>query len=324
MQQIPEISVLIPSRGRAHKLARCLKALGRHENVEILIGTDDDDPSDYASVINGRGQHCPAPRPKTLGVCINDLAEKATGKLLFFLGDDYVIDAPDWPERVIRAAAKMPNQIGVLYPRCIFHPGFANLPIISRRMYESLGYYMSPFFPFWFIDTWWEEIGILLRAKIEIDLDARLPDGKGDTHGLIDISFWANVFDATRIMRVRDAVKLAKLIVNERDPRFQSFMASLPQRQNICAQCVAHLRSPNFIQTWRTRADAAPSKRYAVVKSEAETLMAQLEKKELTLPLVGIDAKMAMRVSLNAPCSCGSGRKFRYCHGSTEMEEHNK
>ena len=95
MQKFPEISVLIPSRGRAAQAARCLKSLGVHENVEILIATDDDDASDYVSTVKGYGKHYTAPRSKTLGVCINDLAAKATGNLLFFLGDDYVIEVPD-------------------------------------------------------------------------------------------------------------------------------------------------------------------------------------------------------------------------------------
>jgi hypothetical protein len=173
---------------------------------------------------------------------------------------------------------------------------------------------MSPYFPFWFIDTWWEEIGIFLGAKIEIDLDATLPDGKGDTHGLNDISFWASVFDATRAMRVRDAIKLAKLITNEGDPRFQSFIGALPWRQVACAQNVAHLRTPQFIQAWQVRSDAAPSKRYAEVKLEAETLMAQLEKEEVKPHHSTIQT--AMRASRNSPCLCGSGKRFKHCHGA--------
>jgi hypothetical protein len=316
MQKFPEISVLIPSRGRAAQAARCLKSLGVHENVEILIATDDDDASDYVSTVKGYGKHYTAPRSKTLGVCINDLAAKATGNLLFFLGDDYVIEVPDWPERIMRAATKMPNHIGVLYPRCRFHPGFANLPIISRPMYECLGYYMAPFFPFWFIDTWWEEIGIFLGAKIEIDLDVTLPDGKGNTHGLTDISFWANFFEASRPMRVRDALKLAKLAYNERDPQFQRLMAELPRRQYVCAKNVAHLRNPRFIQEWQNRADAEPSKRYAEVRAEAEALMAELEKERPTPPRVCDWAGTAITVSRNASCPCGSGKRYKHCHGA--------
>jgi SEC-C motif/Glycosyl transferase family 2 len=313
MKKLPELSVLIASRARPQKLARCLKSLSTHENVEVLIATDEDDSSDYASVIKGYGQHFIAPRPKTLGVCINELAARATGKLLFFLGDDYVIEAPNWPERIMRAAEKMPGQIGVLYPRCVFHRGFANLPIISRRMYNALGYYMPPYFPFWFIDTWWDEIGTFLDEKIEIDLDATLPDGKGNTHGLTDISFWASVFDATRTMRLRDATKLAKLVINEGDPRFQSFIMALPWREVICAQNVAHLRMPQFIQAWQGRSDAAPSKRYAEVKLEAETLMARLEKERPKPHHATIQT--AMRAPRNSPCPCGSGKRFKHCHG---------
>ena len=250
MQLSPDISVLIPSRGRPDKLTRCLKSRGVHKNVEILIATNDDDPSYNISAIEGLGKVYTAPRSKTLAICINQLAAHAKGKLLFFLGDDYVINVPDWPDRILKSATKMPNDIGVLYPRCIFHKGFASLPIISRRMYEYLGYYMAPYFPFWYIDAWWDEIGEMLDAKIEIDLDATLPDGKGETHGLVDLYFWADFYDASRQIRVRDAIKLAKLAFSEDDKKFQSFMADIPRKQCAYAQHIAHWRSSAFIQTW--------------------------------------------------------------------------
>src|SRR6202035_4323750 len=101
MEELLQISVLIPSRGRPDKLARCLRSLGIHPGVEILIATDEDDTSDYAAVTEGYAKHYVGPRPKTLATCINDLAAKAAGRLLFFLGDDYVIETSDWPQRII-------------------------------------------------------------------------------------------------------------------------------------------------------------------------------------------------------------------------------
>ena len=283
MQEFPDISVLIPSRGRPDKLSRCLKSLGVHDNVEILVGTDDDDTSDYLPAVNGYGRIYTAPRSETLGICINKLAAKATGTLLFCLGDDYVINAPDWPDRIVCAAAKMPNGIGILYPRDPYMTRFATLPIISRRTYESLGYYMAPYFPFWFIDTWLDEIAEFLGAKIEIDLDATLPDGKGLTHGLTDLYFWADFFEALRPLRVHDAINLARLAFDERSPQFQSFMTELPNRQRLCGAEVAHLRTPDFIQNWQGRADGAPSRHYSRVKAHAETLMGELQKETTRL-----------------------------------------
>ena len=158
---MPDISVIIPSRGRPDKLARCIQSLGFHTNIEVLVGLDDDDPELQRNRAAMPCFHVIGPRHRTLGALVNTLAAKATGKYLFFLGDDYVIEQPDWPQRILDAAAKLPNDIGVLYPRCKFHKNFANLPIISRKHYEALGYFMSPIFPYWFIDTWHDEVSEL-------------------------------------------------------------------------------------------------------------------------------------------------------------------
>src|SRR5262249_23234449 len=209
-----DISVLIPSRGRPDKLARCVASLGCHPNVEIIVGLDTDDATSPEAARALRDQFgiepMVGPRAKTLGALVNDLAARSAGKYLFFLGDDNVLGSPDWPARILRAARALPRRYGVLYPRCMLHPGFATLPIISRATYRRLGYYMVPYFPFWFIDTWWDEIGELMGAKIEVDLDALQIDGKGETHGLINLKFWADFFDATRPMRIKDATTLAR------------------------------------------------------------------------------------------------------------------
>ena len=273
-----DISVLIPSRGRPDKLARCIASLGCHPNVEIIVGLDTDDATSPEAARALRGQFgiepMVGPRAKTLGALVNDLAARSAGKYLFFLGDDNVLGSPDWPARILRAARALPRRYGVLYPRCMLHPGFATLPIISRATYRTLGYYMVPYFPFWFIDTWWDEIGELMGAKIEVDLDALQVDGKGETHGLIDLKFWADFFEATRPMRIKDATTLAREAYSR--PQAQSVIADLPYRASVCARRTAHLTTPEFLAYWEQRADHPPSARYREAKAEAEAMLTEL------------------------------------------------
>jgi len=276
--------------------------------VEILIATDDDDPSDYATALRGTVKHYAGPRCKTLGLCIDGLATKASGNLLFFLGDDHTIEAPDWPDRIVNTAARLPNGIGVIYPRCKFHIGFPSLPIISRRVYEHLNYYMEPYFPFWFIDNWWDEIGEMLGAKIEIDLDVILPEGKGDTHGIVDIAFWGECFELTRMMRVRDTLKLADVAYSA-GPQFNDFTAALPRRHRICVRKNEHYRNPDFAAIWEKRSAGPPSKRYAEAKLEAEALMRRLRVD------LGVGSDLNTPFTRNSSCPCGSGKRYKHCHG---------
>jgi hypothetical protein len=274
-----DISVLLPSRRRPEKLLRCVTSLGSHPNVEIIVGLDNDDAThpDAARALRERFgiEAIVGPRAKTLGALVNDLAARSAGKYLFFLGDDNVIGSPDWPARILRAADRLPRKYGVLYPRCMFHPGFATLPIISRATYRTLGYYMAPFFPFWFIDTWWDEIGDLMGAKIEVDLDALQIEGKGETHGLVDLAFWAEVFAATRPLRAKDAMTLARYAYGRQQA--QAMLDSLPYRLSLCAQKTAHLTTPDFIAYWERHADQPPSPRYLEAKAEAETMLRRLQ-----------------------------------------------
>lgn len=269
-----DISVIIPSRGRPDKLERCVKSLGAHANVEIIVGLDNDDQTRQEAekkIADHADVHVHV-RHRTLGALCNSLAKHSRGKYLFFLGDDYVLNQSDWPKRVLDAAKHLPNDIGVLYPRCAYHPKFANLPIISRKHYEALGYFMSPTFPYWFIDTWHDEEADLIDAKIEVDVDAMLPDGKGDTHGLKDLEFWARVFEATRIRRVTEAAKLAEIAYPDQ-AMLNSVLATFEPKCRWLAEKVIHLRSPAFVKQWESRTDDPPSPRYLEAKAEAQKIL---------------------------------------------------
>ena len=120
----------------------------------------------------------------------------------------------------------------------------------------------------------WDEIGELMGAKIEVDLDALQVDGKGETHGLIDLKFWADFFDATRPMRIKDATTLAREAYSR--PQAQSVIADLPYRASVCARRRAHLTTPEFLAYWEQRADHPPSARYREAKAEAEAMLTGL------------------------------------------------
>jgi glycosyltransferase involved in cell wall biosynthesis len=270
--------------------------------VEIIVGLDDDDKTslDAYAALHEICRPIISERHRTLGQLCNALAEKATGQYLFFLGDDYVLKQEDWPQRILDAAKKLPNDIGVLYPRCAYHPRFANLPIISRKHYEALGYFMSPTFPFWFIDTGHDEIGELLDAKIEVDLDTVLPDGKGNTHGLRDIEFWARVFEATRIRRVTEAAKLAEIAYPE-EAALKACLGAFEAKCRWLAEKVIHLRSPAFVKQWESRSDDPPSPRYLEAKAEAQKILNAHPVKPLAAPTVMKEPANKTTVMIGVP-----------------------
>lgn len=287
----PDISVLIPSRGRPDALARCIASLGNHANVEILVGLDDDDPN--PGIFLDREMDVTAkvftwPRHPTLGALLNHLAAESKGRYLMMLGDDHVIDEPNWSQMVVDGFAALPNEVGVLYPACEHHPGFPSITVISRRAYEAVGYYYPPFFPYWFGDTWWDEMAILVGQKRELPFAVRQPDGKGETHGLIDLPFWLNFFDRTRPMRLKDALTLARNAYPANDPRGQKMFDELNVRQQFCVDRMAHWNNPGMVDAWADKSASPPSARYAEVKAQAEALLVQLGQEHPRPPRVAL------------------------------------
>lgn len=275
----PEISVLIPVRGDSWSMVAALTAsLGDHPKVEILIGVDEDDEfwANLQSVPDNL-RLIRAPRPLTLGDKLNRMAGEAKGDILWFIAQDYVMETPDWVDRFKSAVKAMPNKCGVLYPHDDLHPDHAAFPIITKDMVQICNrYFMAPYFPYWFIDTWWDEVGIMSGLKKEIDVTVKHQGVRGKSKLIKDLDYWAGIFESTRPMRLKQAIGLMHYAHGEQTPAFQAGMQDLPSRQQICAQRVSHLRHPQFIAHWEKQSEGDTPPGYETAKEIADNLVKEL------------------------------------------------
>lgn len=283
------ISVLIPERGRPEMLFRLIKSLfakaGGDTGFEVLVAIDQDDPawaviSSYDTPEGDRVKFLIWPRPKTLGEKLNMLAAEATGAVLFFIANDYVMKTDGWPRIMREAVAKLPNGIGVPFPKDALHPDHASFPIISRKMYEAGGMFAPPWFPYWYVDTWWDEIGLMLGVRPEIAIEVEAPEGRGQPQGLRDVTFWATFFDRLRPYRARDARGLAQRAWGKDSPQAQAVEEMIASRTAFCAARNGHLVTPEFAAIWEGRRDDTPSPEYASVKAYAATMMDNMEREQ--------------------------------------------
>ncbi len=165
------IAILCQTRGRPELCARMIKsALATAEDAtgfEVLLYVDNDDPrlNDYAVLAAG----CPNVRLVT-GPSLdaawrwNTLARKATRgsthPLLMMAGDDMVFQTQRWDAAFETARTNFPKGLGLLSfddgrgPKGKSHPH----PVMTREMYEILGYFSPPMFQHWYIDTWLVEV----------------------------------------------------------------------------------------------------------------------------------------------------------------------
>lgn len=266
------ISILIPERGRPAMLARLIRSLnvcaGDDQNYEILIAVDTDDPA-WPDAIPGYydgGPHYQQyvwPRPVTLGVKLNLLAEKARGDVLCFVGNDMIMETPGWPAKIQAAADALPNGIGVPFLNSTLSPGEPTYPIITRKMVEAIGHFMDPAYPYWFIDTAWGEIGRMIGSLFPIDVTVSAPEGLGLTHAMIDLPFWVHYFEATRPERI----EIARRILGHEVPA---------DRVAECVRRTAHLSTPEFLERWGGTTESPPGPRYAEAKESARSHLIKL------------------------------------------------
>lgn len=288
------ISVLIPERGRPDMLERLICSLidkaGSDERYEILVAIDSDDPAwdDREPVPHAKVRYLKRPRPITLGEKLNELGRLSAGEIMWFIANDHIVDTPGWPTKFRHAVQKLPNGIGVPFVRDTLHPDHASYPIITRRMMEATGFAFAPWFPAWFIDTWADQIGILTNIRFEIDVEVSAPEGRGKSHGLKDVTFWATFFREMLPMRVRDAINLLMRAYGQDSAHFKEAMKGIEQRQALCEARTRHLVTPEFAALWEARTESEPAPNYKEVKDYAETMMAKLRAERPHAPRVAI------------------------------------
>ncbi len=288
----PDISILVPTRGRPEKIHRLVRSLepDKNLNIEIVIGLDDDDPiglafgdspSPNVRVITG-------PRHDTLGALFNTLAAEAKGDWLMAMGDDYVMDTPNWPAILLNCGKQLPRNVGVMFAKDPHHPNFTTIFCVHRNTYNKVGYFAAPFFPYWFVDTWWDEIAELTGIKMEMPIDVSLPDGRGETQGLRDFPFWLQVFNYSRPMRLKDSLAMLKLAFADGDPYPKQILADIQNRQNHCAARVAHLSSLERQAKIGAGVKGEPTERYLRAKAKGQDLIDVMKAQQPRRIRVGI------------------------------------
>jgi len=212
------ITCLIPTRGRPEMLRVSTDSLLRRashpEALAIYVYRDADDPSAPPN-LDPRCRVFTGPRNSGLGAAYNALFREAK-RDGFYLGlvDDFEMASDGWDDAVRQAMSAYPDGmlLGYLTDRDPCHAsGQVCYPVVTRRWIETLGYFISDIFPFWFADTWLDEIALMLGRKVAVAVDWRPQGNRCKTTRMRDLAFWAWVFEATRRERIQDAQMLAAL-----------------------------------------------------------------------------------------------------------------
>ena len=269
------VSVLMPSRKRPESLARAVSSLA-YGDVEIIVGLDEDDPTvrqaeDLVAPFPGV-RVCVNPRFQCLGVLFNRLAEQADSEWIVPFPDDYTMDDPNWAEVTYDTLQKLPKKLGVSYIWDPIYPHFASMPIVSKTMIRFQGFYMPPFFPFLFGDTWWNEIGVMACMIVGSPASASLTKDAGMIHNFRNLRLWSNVFEKTRPLREDLAVRMIREVATDSEAA-DYMIASMPERKAMLVQQHAQFQTDEFCDQWNGVGDGFPHPMYDALEAKAMKFM---------------------------------------------------
>lgn len=272
---MPDIVHCIASRGRPAMLADALRAsLGSStlDSTKVIVALDDDDPwlSENLRAIEAEGrrqtQWIVNPRQDSIGQLYNLCAEAVQGDLYTNGCDDIHILTMGWDAKLAEAFAKLPDGVGVI--------GFGKMPVwselpafmaCSRGMIDKMGYFLQPWTPFWWHDTWLWEIALYADVYHNAEIEVGYPPQDFATQGMREVMYWQAFFDETRTVRRELAMKIS--------PELGLRMALLSPRLFGLA---AILRDREYVEKRWPDPDTPPDERYLRIRCKAESYLNEL------------------------------------------------
>lgn len=215
------VAVCIASRGRPEELKHTLMAAHRlatepMTQFNVAIDTDDTTMYNWSNRYNDPAVwYCCAERENSLGAKYNRASGLASNNAtVYVLGvDDAHLASPGWDRKLLDAAAKFQDGIGVIYWGD--RKGAFQLPdgmAVTKGWIETVGFFMPEHFPFWWHDTWVDELARMTGRWVWEDL-AWEKYGSSEVNGhkttrLREVSWWAKFFDDTRPKRMLKALDM--------------------------------------------------------------------------------------------------------------------
>lgn len=97
----------------------------------------------------------------------NECYKITRGDICQHSGDDIVFRTENWDTIVLREFAKVPDKILFLYGRdgIIDSEKLGTHGFIHRNWVETVGYFVPPYFSFWYNDTWLTEVATKIGRK---------------------------------------------------------------------------------------------------------------------------------------------------------------
>lgn len=223
------IAVLTATRGRPEKLKRMLHSLGAtvHDKSRvshwICIDEDDEATLEFIKFVDlekltGYPVHVVVgKKPRKLPDVWNAVWQVAKDQADIFIGftDDYEMHTHGWDELLREGVNLYPDGVAVVHIPDPFAPEIITVICATAKVFNALGYFSIPYFPFWFADGWIDEISKMIQRRVTIEINMGPQGGdRGKTMNMHNLAFWFDFFCQLRDERREEAERIRRLIAN--------------------------------------------------------------------------------------------------------------
>lgn len=272
-----KLGICLVSRNNPGPLIGVIMGLWRlrsnlHE-LQFIIGQDQDDGGlpfgDYLYEVTPLPIRSIGERAPTRGTAENRvlaIARDQNCELATLLTDRTFCITPGWDDILARGVTELP--LRPLWWSCP-HDNVCAIPIMPRGYLDALDWKWSPeLFPFWFDDTWNQQIDLLIHGLPSKKIKASFAGQRGKTTRGRDFGFWIDFFHRLLPMRVNLAETVAKAQGLEFKARpdviqyFNSWHEQMAKGADVLEQTFGDPRDPG--------------PEYAVARSNAEKILAEM------------------------------------------------
>jgi len=205
------LSIIVATRCRPGLLARTVETTLsniRHRGTKLVIAADDDDVGTVGlkdRLGDPRIAWSVKPREDSLGAKYNRVMSVAPAEVYTAMVDHSPHVTPGFDEKILEAAQVYPDGYCFILNH-LANLSFSQINATTHKTVEKMGYFFPEYFPYWFVDHWFEEMAKHLGRQVFVDvlLDGSRRPGSNQVNGTMEMKepyFWGCVFDALHAER---------------------------------------------------------------------------------------------------------------------------
>lgn len=210
---MPKLVINIITRGRPHMIVETVDGfLGKITSPDtlLMVSADYDDRetlkalADYVTGRDGLADKLYIsiqPREDFIGDKWSRGFREFPDAHAHMTAADYAIcKTHGFDQKIIDAVELLPDNIGVIGGK-FANASFSSFQVVTRGLAERMGFVYPPYFPYWFVDHWVDDIARMIGRLVYVDVEIDAVSRKQRTQEMRDLTFWATFFDLCRVKR---------------------------------------------------------------------------------------------------------------------------